>query len=489
MSEAKPPPPEEDELDELPPIDGDGGDEADDELMPEELDDDPEDGAADPLDDSTGEGDPLEEIEVNGSESGWLDDAGDSDGLDVGTPDTFGEEEESSTLLEGAEELDVGEEEFAFGAEDGSLVGDAGEEGFEDEDEDLREEDLPRLDSGQDDAESEDVDVGEPLIDDDVMEETRPPWDDRAWERAEGGPAGLAAVDSLASVADGVILGGQGLARIDRAGRLTVLEALGLRGGAPRALLVDGAWLLVATPRAGILVSRDGGRSFAEANGWRSLVVGQEREGALDLALVGGDLWGRTPSGIVLFSGDRGETWSRVLPERRFDAIGGDLEAGDVVAVARDPGGTTIARGAAGTLALSTAGPLPVGSMSLAAQGGRLAVGVALRGAFQFDGGAWSRLEGTAALTALTFARDGTLAMALHSEGEGRAWIVEARAGGPARTVAELGDTPGISSHEDGDDARVRALSWDAGAGILWAAGGFGLTAFRPPRVIRPRTG
>src|SRR5580704_833691 len=55
MSEAKPPPPEEDELDELPPIDGDGGDEADDELMPEELDDDPEDGAADPLDDSTGE--------------------------------------------------------------------------------------------------------------------------------------------------------------------------------------------------------------------------------------------------------------------------------------------------------------------------------------------------------------------------------------------------------------------------------------------------
>ncbi len=192
------PPTDEDELDDLPPIDGDETEEEQDDA--EDLDEAPADGG-DPMDDSTGEGDPLEEIEVTGAETGWLDDAGESDGLDVGSPeDTFGTEEEGATLLEGADEPDVGEEELSIGAEDGSEVADSGEEGFDEEEEELREEDLPRLDSGQDDtAEADDADLLEGLPDEEsVLEEPRPPWDDRAWERVERGPAVAASVDAMA---------------------------------------------------------------------------------------------------------------------------------------------------------------------------------------------------------------------------------------------------------------------------------------------------
>ena len=53
----------EDELDDLPPIDGEELEEET--LEAEDLDEEPADGG-DPMDDSTGEGDPLEEIEVAG---------------------------------------------------------------------------------------------------------------------------------------------------------------------------------------------------------------------------------------------------------------------------------------------------------------------------------------------------------------------------------------------------------------------------------------
>jgi len=142
-----PPPPEaDDELDELPPLDGDG-DEPDEGSEDEELDGDLDaEGRADALDDSTAEGDSAldEDIDTAGSESGWLDDAGESDALDVGIPDTFGDEE-GATLLEGAEELDAEEEELGF-SEGEAPIGDAGEEGFEEEEEEVREADLPPLD-------------------------------------------------------------------------------------------------------------------------------------------------------------------------------------------------------------------------------------------------------------------------------------------------------------------------------------------------------
>ncbi len=232
-------PSEEDELDDLPPLDGmEGEDEADE--TDEELDEEPSDGL-DPMDDSTAEGDPLEEIEVSGSESGWLEDAGESDGLDVGAPDTFGAEEENSTLLEGAEDPDLSEEELSLGSGVGgyggageSIVGDAGEEGFEDEEEDLHEEDLPRLDSGQDDtAEADDADLLEALPEEDaIVEDARPPWNDRAWERVESTapepslPLGLAVSGAGGA---GVFAIGHRVARL-AGDQVEMLDALGPRG-------------------------------------------------------------------------------------------------------------------------------------------------------------------------------------------------------------------------------------------------------------------
>ncbi len=492
---------DEDELDELPPIDGDGGDGEDPEAGPEDLDEEIDDGG-DPMDDSTGEDDPVDELEGSETEtveteSSWLNDADEDDALDVGAPDALGEERESGALLEGAEETDVGVEDLAFGSEDESIVADAGEEGFLEEEEALREEDLPRLDSG-DDAEMDDADLGDALPDDDAAEETLPPWDDRAWDRVEGAAGGLAdpiaAVSSVACAGSAVLVAGEGLAQIDAAGKVTALEALGLRGGAPSAIATDAsdaAVIVLSTPRAGVLVSRDGGKSFVEANDWRACVAredaGREAAGAAlgSLVMCGADLWGRTRMGALVWSGDRGATWTRANgAPARVDAIAIDAVTSELVAIARADAGTCIeVRGTAGRVAVTPCGPLPPAPvMALAANGGRVAVALAGRGAFRTnDAGGWSRLEGTASLTAIAYGPSGTLVVALCSEGEGRAWIVEARGhDGPARIVAELGDAP--TTHEDESDARVRALAWDESRGVMWAAGAFGLVALRPAR-------
>ncbi len=161
-----------------------------------------------------------------------------------------------------------------------------------------------------------------------------------------------------------------------------------------------------------------------------------------------------------------------------------DATSGHLVALSRGEAGTTISRGSVGCIVTSNAGPLPAGKiLSLAAHDGRITVALA-RGAFRLqEGQVWSRLDGTAGLNAMTFARgDGTLLIALHSEGEGRAWILEARAGAPAFTVAEMGDGGGGSANEEGDGVRVRALCWDSARGVVWAGGGFGLIALRPAR-------
>lgn len=498
-------PSEEDELDELPPIDGEVGDAGDDDLTgaDEDLDDEPGGNGPDALDDSTGEGDPVDTDDIDGSESesGWLEDAGDADGLDVGTPETFGSEDDSPSLLEGAEEADTGEDDLTLGGGDeASFVGDAGEEGFEDEEEDLSEAELPRLDSDEEEAELDDAELQDPLPDDGMVEEERPPWEDRAWERVEGGPH-VAAVDAIATIAEGILVGGQGLAQVDRAGQVTALEGLGLRGGAARTVLADGGWILVSTPRAGLLVSRDAGRSFADANGWRGIAARADAEGTLDVVRSGGEVWGRTRSGGLLWSGDQAQTWAAVMPEHRFEALAEDDRDGGVVALARGPEGgkATLARGREGRLELTSVEPLPPGAVTgLVAFGASVAVGLRGRGVFRSEAEApgWTRLEGTASAMTMAFVRgDGTLAIALYSEGEAKGWLVEARSGAPARTVAELGEASSDGDgrrgefDDDGDDAHVRVLTWDAAAGVVWAGGGAGLTAFRAPKLIRPRSG
>jgi hypothetical protein len=473
------------ELDELPPMDGDEGDDA--EPAPEELDEEPEE-PGDPYDDATGEGDPLddEELDVDGAESGWLEDANEAEGLDIGTPD-LGDEDEKTDLLAGAEEQGVEDDDFAFGGDESQPGVDAGEEGFEDEDEELREEDLPRLDSG-DDGEVDDAQLVDAwMIGQDEGDEARPPWGDHVWVQA-GAPVQLGAgtVDAVACAGRVVIAAGQALSRVDLEGGVEPIEALGVRGGEVRAIFAEGARITLTTARGGVLVSRDGGATFAEANGWRACVARPDADGALDVVVVRGAIWGRTRGGALVRSADGGETWCAVASDRRVAALTRD-ESGpesEVVALAVD-GVASIGRpkaSAPDALDWTAIAPFPATEsaespgLSFVSRGGHVAVCAPGRGVFRAVGASWARLEGTAAGTGCALIDDdGSLVVALYSPTEERAWLALARPNEAARIVAEIGD-----GAEEDSDARVRALVWDDAHGVLWAAGTFGLVALHP---------
>jgi hypothetical protein len=171
--------PEADELD-LPPLDGAlGGDEGEDaETSDAEDVDEHHHELGNPLDDATSEGDPLDDIAVEGAEGGWLVDAEEGGkSLDVGGLDVVLADE--SELLEPDEpEIRLADEELGDGEE--TVHTDGGEEGPLADDEELREEDLPALDADDDgDVADESLFEGASI---ETGEELR--WDDRAWARA-----------------------------------------------------------------------------------------------------------------------------------------------------------------------------------------------------------------------------------------------------------------------------------------------------------------
>jgi hypothetical protein len=171
---------DDDEL-ELPPVDDSGadGDEGA-ASASDELDEDlrAEDEVGDAFDDATQGSEGAEELlEAGGVEAGWLLDAEDADGLDLGPADLdLGDESESGqddAPLGGAhhdDELDIDE--------NGSAI-DGGEEGPLAADEELREEDLPMLDA-DDEGDVDDRTLFE-VASLGGLEELR--WDDRAWVR------------------------------------------------------------------------------------------------------------------------------------------------------------------------------------------------------------------------------------------------------------------------------------------------------------------
>ena len=170
--------PEADDLD-LPPFDGaaDGedADEVPEALPKDELHEEHELGDA--LDDATSEGDPLDEIVVEGAEAGWLVDADDAGTLDVGAFDVSLSGEVKLLEVDEVEPLGADDE---LGAGEEVVHTDGGEEGPLADDEELREEDLPSLDA------DDDGDVADEALFErggmDTAEELR--WDDRAWARA-----------------------------------------------------------------------------------------------------------------------------------------------------------------------------------------------------------------------------------------------------------------------------------------------------------------
>ena len=159
---------------ELPDLDGE--DEVEAELAPDTLPmlaDDPN-----ALDDATGEDSPVEELDVEGTEGGWLVDAENAGTLDVGPFDVSISAE--GRLLDDVEADPRGSLEDLVDADE-VFVADAGEEGPLAEDEELREEDLPALDADDDGDVPDDALFERALLvaDDDLR------WDDRAWARAE----------------------------------------------------------------------------------------------------------------------------------------------------------------------------------------------------------------------------------------------------------------------------------------------------------------
>jgi hypothetical protein len=500
------------ELDELPPLDGDSDDDESDtdSASADDLDnagDAGKEGKTD-LDDATGEGDPLDEMEFGGSESGWLEDAADADGLDVGGAEIDDEDNESSDLLEGAEGPGVEDDDFALGTDEPQQAMDAGEEGFDGEDEELREEDLPRLDSGED-AEVDDADLGEgwlPSHDQDETEEARPGWDERTWSPA-GAPVQLAAgaVDAVVCAGRGVIAASVALtdtpssvtlSRVDLEGAAEALEAAGLRGGAVTSLCSEKTTLLVSTSRAGVLVSRDGGATFVDANGWRDVAPRGDADAGLEIALSRGEVWGRTSGGALVRSGDSGHVWGAVAVDGRIVAIAVDAgsgtrpgglvalarrgERGDVLALGRDVDGEIVWTILPALPQLPFSPTRSAESVALVVRGTHVAVRVGGHGVLRATAAGWSRIEGSGAATAATFSdEDGTLLVALYSTTEERAWLAHAQGESlRLRLVAEVGEA--TVGDRDEPEARVRCLVWDDAHGVAWAAGGFGLVALHP---------
>ena len=225
---------DEEELDELPPLDGGDDDPDGTEEEEEELDDDPA-ALGDPLDDATGEDDPVDELD--GTEEGsWLE-----DGEPPGGALEFADVPalvETANLVGEPEEPGVEEEDFGLTEEEASTA-DAGEEGPTDADEELREADLPALDADEDEA-------GDPLKFYEIAqgEEEVPlfPWDPSPWVAA-GAPLDVGPIACIACASRGAMVASSGrgdhasIHRVDLEGVVVALEGRGLpaeaAGGRP----------------------------------------------------------------------------------------------------------------------------------------------------------------------------------------------------------------------------------------------------------------
>ncbi len=451
------------ELQPLPPLDG----ETEEESPDEELDavDDPDETEKNLLDDATGEGEPVDDLEQVGAEGGWLDDAADAEDLDVGGHEV--DDLERTNLLEDADEPGVGDEDFGLEGHGTAVAGDAGEEGPEGADEELREEDLPRLDADED---------GE--LDDEVFVDAwpatggadeRPPWDDRAWERAPGSPSVGMARSVVTIDARVAVVGGASIVLAEE-GSATPAGGTSIHGFAIAGVARLSDAVVAAT--AGGLFSSDlagtasGLGEFRELRGWTALSAGAP----VEIAAHGARIWARTKEGAVFASGDRGETWG-VLAAEGISAVTVTPE-GELVAVAR----AGVVRG---PQLVSWGPPLPLAEGALAtvrARGHAVVVGAFGAGAFRSTGGEWERLAGTGSVTALTLLDDdGTTLVALQATDEERSWIARAGSDGVARIVVELGGEGG-----DDGDPRVLDLAWRDDARIAWAVGAFGVAVLRP---------
>ncbi len=258
-----------DDLGELPPLDGDVRDAP----QPEVEDDDAprEEGEAS-LDDSTGENATSdEELDLDESDGGWLDEPADAAGLDLGdTGIDLGAERASEDVDDGKEESSVAHEDLGVSGASASpeRVGlDAGDEGPIDPDEELRDEDLPSLDA------DEAGDVDESLLIDPSFAEGEPhglAWAAAPWDRV-GAPLPIARAIAVACAGRGAVVVGRGeggdrseLWRVDLEGACQTLPARGLDVASVRGLEGLGLSLSARVDSGATFVSIDGGVTFRE---------------------------------------------------------------------------------------------------------------------------------------------------------------------------------------------------------------------------------
>jgi hypothetical protein len=459
---------QDEELGELPPLDGEGDDV---EPPVEDLEDDgPEE--LNLLDDATGEADPVDDTDLPAAMEGGLEDAEGAEDLDVGGDDL--DDLDHPGQLDDADEPGVGDEDFGLDVEGAALAGDAGEEGPEGADEDLREEDLPRLDA-DDDGELEDDAFAE--VWPGVAEDERPPWDDRAWERAAAALAEDAGMVRCVVPLDAdqvAVVGGATVLRVSPVGVRPLGGAVGeaaIHGAAIAGVagLSDGA-VVAATGQGDVWLVDEA--SARELSGVRALAAGS----VVELAAQGDRIWARTADGALLASADRGERWELLAADSVLAATA--TPAGELVAVTGLRARANVVRGAALAAWGPPLPPFPEGARPIVrARGNVVVVGALGAGAFRSEGGGpWTRLEGTSGVTALTLLDDdGTTLVALHAPSEDRSWIARAGADGVARIVIELG-----GEGDEGDDPRVLDLAWSDASRMAWAVGPFGVALLRP---------
>jgi hypothetical protein len=462
---------------ELPPLDGDNDEVEDpapdleDAELPEDTDDPFDDRAGDPA-----QGDGSAELEPTEKEGGWLEDADDAEGLDIGDAELLTEQKD---LLCDNDESSV-EDDEDFADDDGSTDIDGGEEGPGDDDEELREEDLPRLDADEGGAPDD-----EDFIDEDFGEDEAAlgvPWHSERWERV-GAPLPVGPVRAIACVARGVLAGGAGLCHLDLEGGIERLPAKGLDGGDVTGVWASASAIVVTTEDGGLFVSRDQGGSFVRSGAWRELVRPDEAAAGIEVVLGAGELWVRTALGTLLWSDDLGATFDTADLGGFVGAVGVD-DAGNVAAVVRTLRGGELARGRRASLvhtALSEGlfSTGFAGRIRLAARGLDVALAPEAQAVnVSLDGGvSWTRAPGTDTATALAWSKgEGHLVVGLHDEQQERTFVACVSSRGESRLVAEITGAPPDA------EGGILTLACDEAHGVVWVGGGFGVAAFQPTR-------
>lgn len=466
-----PTPPGEDELDELPPLDGDANEApaAESEVEIEDLDDASEAS----LDDATGEDAPAdaEELDLDENDTGWLEEPNETPDLDLGDV-AITDFAEGDSATDDAEEPGAGEEDFGFGdaPERGGL--DAGDEGPLDDDEELREQDLPALDA------DEEGDLEDAALLDEGFAADEPlglPWAAAPWERV-GAPVALVGARAVACAGSGAILAGRSeaneaqLVKVDLEGASQVLPASGVVPAGVAELVVESVTVAAVADDGAVLVSRDGGRTFV------ATPLAAAGLHAAQAALVGGSLWIRTRAGALLFAPAAGELTREPVPGAVGALIGGARAGEAATALVVDPEGRPMALlrcAADGSLSREDV-EAPDAALPgiLAARDASIAYAARRGGIARRDAsGAWRAIEWPGRVTALVFVGDGAVLAATYTDTEDSTTLVHVPVDGPPCVVARLG-----AMRDDVEsDGRVLSMAYDEAHGVVWLAGGFGV--------------